>query len=435
VTTLDRFLRRNAAPAWAFFVLALLLRLAGVARLFHSAAYFADERMYLRLADVVAGGRFMGEGVALPPGLIYTMAFGRLLGLDAMGLRFMFCFLGAGMVAVVFLIARRIFGAWRHGHRIAGLAALVLCGYPYLIYLCGTFYSQTIFQLTLALVFYYLLHFIQENRLTSIGWAGFWLGLSGLTVVPILSAAPLMALWIILNGQGRLPRRLGAAVLLGVVTVLTILPWTARNYVVAHRFILVGDFGGPSFYWANNAKADPYDRDPQAWLERNMYRLEREQRRQAMTGPELDRHLAYRAGRFWKVHTGRAWRNYFIRLGMFFDVAPRSFTKNEHTQSATTDIVAIVTSVPVLLLAPLGWWFARRRWRLWWPLAAVPLAQALSHAAFHVSVRYRFPFEPYLILFAVVGFVAVGWPEWMDGDASVDGNAAARPLNGSVPSR
>lgn len=408
VTVLDRFLARQRAPALVLFVLAACVRAVGVTKLFHATAYFADERMYLRLADVVAGGRWLGEGVELPPGLIYAMAFGRLLGLDAMGLRYFFCLFGAGMVAVLFLTARRIFGG-----RTALLAALGATVYPYLIYLCGTFYSQTIFQLTLALVFYGLLRFIQDDAWRWLVVAGVALGLSGLTVVPILSAAPLLVLWLLTSARGPIRRRLGAGVLLGALTLLTILPWTARNYAVAHRFVFISDFGGPSFYWVNNAMANPYDRDATAWLERNMWRLEREQARQGMTREELNRHLAFRAERFWKLHPERAWRNYAIRLSMFFDLAPRSFTQNEHTRSRTTDLVAIVSSLPVLLLAPLGLLFGRRRWRLWWPLAAVPIVQAVSYAMFHVTVRYRLPFEPWFLLFAVVAVVGVGWPEWL----------------------
>jgi 4-amino-4-deoxy-L-arabinose transferase-like glycosyltransferase len=410
VTRLRQFLERPALPAWIFVIIAFLARLAGVLALFDNVAYFADERMYLRIADLVAGGQWLAEGTILAPVPIYFQGILKALGLDLFGIRVVQALVGAGAVGLYFLIGRRIFGPI-----VAGAAALVMAGYPYLVYLAGIFYPQAIFVFTLALTLYALLRWIQAPPgASSPGWlvtAGLSLGLSALTVIPILSAAPLLALWLLMAGRGSLRRRFGAVFVLAGLSVLVILPWTVRNAVVAKQFILISAMGPQAFYWANNAAIDPYDRDPEAWLLQYQKRLNVEMARQGMDPAEMNRHLSYRANRFLKVHSGRALRNYLIRLSFFFDAAPRSFTSNEHTRSRKTEMVAVISSLPILLLAPLGVWFSRRRWRLWFPLAAVPLAQAISYAAFHVSVRYRFPFEPCFILFAVVGVCGVIWPE------------------------
>lgn len=415
MTRLRRFLEHPALPAWIFVLLAFLARLAGVLALFDNVAYFADERQYLRVADLVAGGQWLGEGTMLAPLPIYFQAILKALGLDLFGIRVVQALVGGGAVGLYFLIGRRIFGPI-----VAGAAALVMAGYPYLVYLAGVFYPQAIFVFTLALTLYALLRWIQEPAATgasSVWWlvtAGIFLGLSALTVVPILSAAPLLALWVVMAGGGSLRRRLGAVFVLAGLSLLVILPWTIRNRIVTKEFIFISAMGPQAFYWANNAAIDPYDRDAEAWLLHYQKRLNVEMARQGMDPVEMNRHLLYRSNRFLKIHSGRALRNYLIRLSMFFDAAPRSFTSNEHTRSRKTERVAVITSLPVLLLAPLGIWFSRRRWKLWFPLAAVPLAQAVSYAAFHVSVRYRFPFEPCFILFAVVGFCGVVWPEALD---------------------
>jgi 4-amino-4-deoxy-L-arabinose transferase-like glycosyltransferase len=405
VTLLSKLLERRAAPAWCFFGLALLVRLAAIWLVFRSPSYYSDERMYLRLADAVARGDLLGSGTYLTPGPIYLFGLGRALGLGVQGLREMQALLGAGAVALFFLTARRIFGP-----RLAGLAALVAAGYPYLAYLSGVFYAQSLFIFALSAVVYALLRFIQEGRARWLPLGGVALGVAALTVSPILVATPLLAIWLLVCGRGGPGRRVRSVAILAAVTLVTILPWTARNYVVTKRFVFISSMGSYAFYYVNNSFIDPYDRDADAWLVRFQERLNREQARQALTDHQMERVLFRRAQQFIFRHPDRALRNYLVRLSMFFDTAPRLWTANVHARSRATTIVTVATSLPVLLLAPLGLWFGRRRFRLWFPLVAITLVEALAYAFFQCSVRYRLPFEPWIILFAVVGLAGVAWP-------------------------
>lgn len=398
MTNLGRFLDRSRAPAWAFFFLALTLRVGAVAVAFEDRLYFADEAKYFRLAGEVAGGDWIGEETYAPPITWYLYGVGRLIGLDLFGLRVLNALFGAATVALLFLIGRRLFGA-----PVAAAAALAASAYPYLLYLPGVLYPQNVFQLTLAVLVYLLLRYREEGRFRLLLLAGVALGISALTVVAILPASLVIAAWLLAFGPGRLGRRVRDVAVLATLTVLVILPWTARNQVVTGRFVLISEMGGPAFFWANNPEADPYDRDAEAWLERYTRRHDREQARQGWAAADMNDVLQFRAARFVRDEWPRALRNYLIRLGMFFDVAPRSFTSNDHTSGGRSTLVAIVSSVPVLLLVPFGLWFGRRRWRELCLIVGIVLLMAMAYAAFHVSVRYRFPFEPYLILLATVG--------------------------------
>jgi len=399
VTAISKFLRSPGAPAWAFFGLAFVLRVGIVLFQFGNELAFSDERMYLRLADVVGGGNWLGEGTAAAPGPVYFWGTLRALGASLLAIRLIHALAGALAVAVLFLLARRLAGPWP-----AAVAALVMSAYPYLLFLSGLLYPQAVFHLTFLFMIYCLLRWMQEG---GTGWfvlGGLMLGISALFVVPILSASPLVALWIVLSGRGSFWSRVRSAVLLGLITLATILPATARNYLVSRQVILLSSMGGSAFYWANNDQADPWNRDADLWLEKYQRRQDREQARQGWSALDMQELSSYRANRFWREQTPRAIRNYLIRLSQFFDVAPRSYTANEFTRDRRNEILAIVTSLPVLLLAPIGVWRLRRRWRSWFPLVLVPLFQALTYAFFHVSVRYRIPFEACFILFAAVGF-------------------------------
>ncbi len=416
VIRVNNFLEGPSRPAWTFFVTALVVRVAGVLLAFENRAYFADESMYLRIAYAVADGHWLGEGTIAAPGLYYFLAALKLAGLDPAGFRIVQSVAGAAAVSIIFLLARRLFGPLT-----AGLSALILCFYPYMIFLAGVFYPQGHLLFLLALTFLAAQRFIDTDRLRWVALAGALLGLSGLFVVPILSASPIVALWVLLNARGRFIRRAAGVTVMAVMALATILPWTVRNHHVTGRFIFISAMGPSAFYWANNARTDPYMRDAERWLQLYQEEANRERARQGMDVTEMDRHLQFRADRFVTLHPDRAFRNYLTRLGMFFDAAPRSYTANAHTRSRKTEILAVVTSVPVLLLFPVGVWFRRRSFRRWFPLLLVPLAQALAYAAFHVSVRYRLPFEPYFVILAaagVIGLLGIGEKTRSPGEAS-----------------
>lgn len=408
-----KFFARRFAPLGLFFGLALAARAAVVLLRFSNQLDFADERMYLRLADVVGSGQWLGarsgEGILVAPGPVYFWGILRGLGFGLLPIRLVHSVLGALAVVMAFLIGRRIFGPVP-----AALAATIMAFYPYLLFLAGLLYPQSGFHLALLVVIYALLRWIDGGSWRWIAAGGVALGVAALFVVPILSAAPIFALWLLLARRDTLRARFAMALLLGAATLVTILPATARNYAVAHRFILIADMGGSAFYWANNDAADPYMRDAERWLDLYQRRHDRELARQGWNEAEMRRLLSLRARRFWREQTGRAIHNYLVRLSMFFDVAPRSYTANAHTMDRRNDILAIVSSLPVLLLAPVGVWFSRSRWRLWLPILAVPLFQAVTYAFFHVSVRYRIPFESCFILFAAAGFCGIVLPELLN---------------------
>jgi len=87
--------------------------------------------------------------------------------------------------------------------------------------------------------------------------AGFVLGLATLTRPVTLLFPVVLLAWILATVESA--RKVKALKTLGVVTimmVMTILPWTIRNYVVTGSFVLVTSTDGLNFYIGHNPRAN-----------------------------------------------------------------------------------------------------------------------------------------------------------------------------------
>jgi len=183
-----------------------------------------------------------------PPGYPYFVAvFYRILGsLEAV--KWAQALVGASLVPAVGLLGARTFSP-----RVGVLAAAVTALYPELIWFSVHFWSETLFM---ACLLWALERALASDEVGRIGPAiagGLLCGLAALTRETALPVAPLAALWLAWPGRVAAARARGAAFLLAAV--LTVVPWTARNWVVFHAFVPVSTFG-PLNLWQGNAGLD-----------------------------------------------------------------------------------------------------------------------------------------------------------------------------------
>jgi 4-amino-4-deoxy-L-arabinose transferase-like glycosyltransferase len=195
-------------------------------------------------------GRSLDPSVEMPPGQPALMAIlYALFGHSYAAVKFAQVALLTGVVIVGFLTASallgRTFGFW------TGMLTAVD---PAQAYLGATFLSEPLFIFLMMLGIYGLVRNREKNKLLSWIVAGLCFGLASLTrnqgwlfALFLLPAATLT--W------GRILPLRGALVVLSV-TALVILPWTVRNYQVAHRVILVANNGGLNLWAANNPEFD-----------------------------------------------------------------------------------------------------------------------------------------------------------------------------------
>lgn len=208
-----------------------------------------------------------------------------------------------------------------------------------------------------------------------------------------LLAAPLFAgvLFLFECKSKRPLRGLVLAVVIGAGLIVTLAPWTIRNYrVTGGHIVQTTLWMGPSLYDGLH---------PGATGESDMAFFDREALTRTMSEYEVDRHYRRVAWDFVKENPGRALELTFIKLGRYWKPWP-----NAEQFGGTIPALAVGGFfVPLVLLAICGFWFYRDRF---WAcaLTAGPIVYfALVHMVFIGSLRYRLPAEYPLCVLSAAG--------------------------------
>lgn len=169
--------------------------------------------------------------------------------------------LGVLMVPLCYALAARLFSR-RAGLLFAGFWAI---WFPF-VELPATFFSEPIYLFLWTLHLWLLVRFDDEGRWRDLLLAGLVLGLAALTRSPALYALVFAVPWLVwrqfrrTGASGTAPggwlarlfgasrRSLAPFAVLTIATLLVVLPWTARNWVVYHRLIVI-DTLGPINLW------------------------------------------------------------------------------------------------------------------------------------------------------------------------------------------
>jgi 4-amino-4-deoxy-L-arabinose transferase-like glycosyltransferase len=145
--------------------------------------------------------------------------------------------LDAGTCVLIYLFVKNVF-SWRVGV-IAGVVAAV---YPQLFIYVGWLYSETLYIFLLFALCYALQRLQRTARLRWIVGSGALLGLLALSRPNGLLVLGLFMLWIVIIGQQKiLPWRkvIRGFLIVTLITLAFVIPWTIRNYIVAQAFVPV----------------------------------------------------------------------------------------------------------------------------------------------------------------------------------------------------
>jgi hypothetical protein len=171
--------------------------------------------------------------------------------------------LGALLVPAIGLVGRCVFSP-----RIGLLAAGITAFYPELVWFSAHIWSETLFMVLLWWAFERTFAADATGRLSAAVAGGVLCGLAALTRETALPLAPLTGLWLTWTGLGRRndaseadeargratnPRALARGAAFVLATVLTIAPWTVRNWIVFRAFVPISTFGALNV-WQGNAE-------------------------------------------------------------------------------------------------------------------------------------------------------------------------------------
>ena len=217
-----------------------------------------DQCDYIDLATRLAAGQGLQvhDGYLWPPGFIALLAACRILAGDGLTLpRLLQALASTATIPFVFAIGRRMYGAR------AGLAAAALFAFdPTLVAFTHYLWPETLYLALFIPAFWLILTSAETgSNLPRIALGGLLLGLAALVKGVALYVAPMAMIWLILEAR-RQPdsKARGAlalllpAVLLAGATLVPILPWTLRNWVVLDRFPVLEATAGRNLYIGTN---------------------------------------------------------------------------------------------------------------------------------------------------------------------------------------
>jgi len=432
------------APNWrrmlplALFVLAIIMRTGWVSRLNDDLRYL-DEVEF----NVIAMGLHHGQGYqsrsfrATPVLPVYLAAVYGFGGENhALG-RYGQAVLGALSCLLLYGIAARTIG--RAGGLLAGF---LLAVYPGHIYFSGVFYVECILIFFLCLSVYLGLVTMQRQR--GNGWTGLLALLTGVSFGLTALARPIFLLAIgcqcaawLYHRSPPWRRRLGLAALLIAGSAMTIGPWSYRNYLTYHRFILISTGLGTKLWQGNNELADgsAFDRelywnewDLGGWRQR-LARLDpaRSQEVQAKYAV-IERQVEQRLEDLRRQGHGDdrelaadgilapvaiAWMkdNPLQAAGLFLKRWIPLYDAYSDTISRTAAIsrgkrlVAAITFYPILLLAGAGFFIGLACRRQLAMLYLLILTVSVAYCLLNTCTRFRLPLDAFLIVFASMAIV------------------------------
>lgn len=308
--------------------------------------------------------------------------------------------MGTGLCALIFLIARRLYGE-RTALVAAGIAAL----HPYLIYYSGYVMAETPAALLLAWLTLLWLGWQDSTPARSFLFGGVVAGLASLTRSVFLGLPAVAAAWSFSTLAG-VRRAVLATALFTAGLAMVVLPWTVRNYLRLGIVVPVQAGGAWQAYEYARWYADPLFPTFQPELlgerarafraqHRDLYRRFRQMPENQKDAAALREAAAY----FWshpREYVRGAWRKlyWFWRPSDFAIVAGKRVT--------LYGWFAAGVYLPLLALALPGWTSlppARRRLFL----LMILYLTAMHSLVFHGAPRFRFPIYPHLIVLAAGG--------------------------------
>lgn len=377
-----------------------------------------DEIDYDRIARSIASGSGFagagGEPTALRPPLYPVVLAGmyRIFGPHAAAGRILQILLGGSIVALAYLLARRLVP-----ERAAMAAAALVAFAPPLIFISAYLLSENLYVvLLLSFLIVFSRSFETEITYRSTVAGGILLALASLERPNAFPFALFAAAAYVVWGAGVLRARLARVALLLAVFLAMLVPWAARNEARLGKPVLFTTHGGITFYQGNNriVGEEPTYHGTVAPLEAlpgwddikakgevggdaEAWRLGKEFVR---AHPRLALKMAgWRLARFWRL-TGDAGFS-GVKSGWWWDRG-----RSLGSLASSFDFV-FAYSIVVIPLSLIGLILTLRRPRPFILLYGVILVHTATALVFFGSLRSRIPVEPLLAILAGFGCMRI----------------------------
>lgn len=383
---------------WVIAAAALVLRVAFLL-LEPAVGPVADERTWTDGARQVASARVGLDAfkthllIFHPPLYTYFLAVPFRVSGTFEAVKWIQVVVTALLVLVLGRLGFRVFGP-RVGLVAAAMAAL----YPELVWFASHFWVENLFVVLLWWAMERLLAADEEGRWPIAAVAGALWGLAILARETGLYFIPFAALWLAL----RAPRPGGQAraAAFALAALLTVAPWTYRNWVVFHAFVPVSTAGGLNLFQGNArlSRQEVYDIYYAVEGKIEQYRYARREGLRVVRERQptwFFEKLREQMPRFWEAESMAV---IHVKRGAYGVVRPWVAIAIAGVMLAPY-LTILGLFVAGLAIGPYD--------RVKVLLLGFLLYYNLIHVATHGFNRYRLPVMPAVFLFAAVGWVAV----------------------------
>jgi 4-amino-4-deoxy-L-arabinose transferase-like glycosyltransferase len=400
-------------PVIGIFCLALLVRLTYNHTVAHNYVLVGDASNYHSLAVNLLRQHCFCLHPPVPtvdraplwPSIIASIY--AIFGINTYIVRVFLCMLDAGTCVFISLFAKDMFG-----RRIGMMTGLVAAVYPQLYLYVDWLYSETLYIFLLFAFCYALLRLQRTSRQKWMLWSGVLLGLLALARPNGLLVLGPFILWVVILGWKKILSWKAVARSALIVTLLTlafVAPWTIRNYVVSHAFIPVATGEGTVLIGAFNNEVVSNPLVYGKWVNPNTANLALGQRYHTADwqGPrvQLAREAAFE-------HAAQGWiQSHISNLPFLFSyhflrmwsAIPDEVYFPGGRWSQFFQSMANVFPVLIYPLFAFGLLVTWKRWRELLFLYFMIVLVAVQCIVFYGSARLSSPFQPMLLILAAGG--------------------------------
>lgn len=233
------------------FLVALLPRLwvavtSEIMPNYDALGYDQNAQSIISGKGISAGGKPISHKPPFYP--LFLAGVYYIFGHSYLAVRIIQAVIGALSCLIIYSLAKDLLG-----RKIALISAVLSIFYPVFIKSTEHLLTECLFILLISLIGFYLLKIKKFNDLKNSVLLGFFMGISALTRANMLFF-PFFVLILGMAGFFKIKERVKYLLLAVALTsfVITIAPWTIRNYIVHKAFIPIATQGGEVFYTSYN---------------------------------------------------------------------------------------------------------------------------------------------------------------------------------------
>jgi 4-amino-4-deoxy-L-arabinose transferase-like glycosyltransferase len=387
------FVNDKSRRIFLIFLLAFVIRLAALYMLIDNPR--GDAADYENIAlNIIKGKGFVSTRMGLysyrPP--LYPLFLACIFSI----FRHSYLIVGffQAIIASITCVAVFYIGEYIFDEKTGLISSVIMALYPSLVFYSTQLLSETLFILILCL-FIYVFYNVRNGVKTKLKWPllGILLGLGSLcrpVIFPFLFfLIPFCFFSLKLN--------LRKWILVMSFSLLTIAPWTIRNYHVHREFVLLTTYGGANLWMGNYPGARGHIGDPG-----NINRLVRER-----GVPETKKDLFF-CKKGLSFITGTPLDFIILslkKLVLFWNPLVEKHIGPSYIRDNSIDYKTIITiSFSCLIVfTMIGFFSISGLWRKTGLLLILIMYFSMVSMIFYVSLRYRQPIIPVLSIFAGKG--------------------------------